>query len=537
MRGILATVVAASIAMALAGSQASAGSADGAVKQGGTLRINMSDVDFDYLDPALSYDAAGWKVLYSTSLYLLNYPDAPAPRGNRPVPDGASALPTVSRDGRSYTFRIRRGLRFSDGSAVTAGAFKRAFERAADPRQESPAVAFMHNIVGADARAEGKASDVSGVSAKGMTLTVRLVTPDPTFLAQVAMPFFVAVKPSTPIDRHGIEVYPSAGPYSITAREVGRQLVLDRNRFYRGSRPRNADRIVISVLTDKVTSFLETKAGKVDVDLGGLPPSAHAELLERYGVNKGRYFVYPQLELTYIALNTSRPVFSKSKLRQAVNYAIDRPALARVGGKLCCRRTDQILPPGVPGYRDEKIYPIKGADPERARRLAGGADDVVILLHTAGRQTSFARAAIVQYNLRQIGLRPQVRSLPFSLAHSTAAKKGAEFDLFMTAWLADYLDPYDFVNVLLDGDSIADDHNLNYSYFDSPRFNGLMHEAAKLSGEPRYDLYRRLDIDITKAAPIVALSNDNYRAFIGPRVTNYIPHPLYGGILNALALK
>jgi ABC-type oligopeptide transport system substrate-binding subunit len=109
--------------------------------------------------------------------------------------------------------------------------------------------------------------------------------------------------------------------------------------------------------------------------------------------------------------------------------------------------------------------------------------------------------------------------------------------MFVTAWQADYLDPYDFVNVLLDGDSIADDHNLNFSYFDDPRYNRLMHEAARLSGEPRYELYSRLDIDLTKAAPIVALSNDNYRGFIGPRVTNYIPHPMYGGILNALALK
>ncbi len=157
-----------------AGGGAPAMAGSGEAKRGGTLRVNLSTTDFEYVDPALAYDAYGWGVLDTTNLMLLNYPDKPAPEGSRLVPDAAVGFPRVSRDGKTYTFTIKSGLQFSDGSAVTAAAFKRAFERAADPKQASPAIAFMHDVVGADARNEGKAGSVTGISAKGQTLSIRL---------------------------------------------------------------------------------------------------------------------------------------------------------------------------------------------------------------------------------------------------------------------------------------------------------------------------------------------------------------------------
>ena len=201
-----------------------AGSAE--VKRGGTLRINLSETDFEFLDPSLAYDSAGWTVLFATNMTLLNYPDKPAPVGNRLTPEAAAAFPTVSKDGKTYTFTVRSGLKFSDGSAVTAASFKRAIERAADPNQGSPAIAFLHGVVGADDRNEGKAKSVTGVTAKGQKLTVKLTKADPTFLAEIAMPFFAAVKPSMPINAKGENVYPSAGPYHVVSRDVGRQVVL-----------------------------------------------------------------------------------------------------------------------------------------------------------------------------------------------------------------------------------------------------------------------------------------------------------------------
>jgi ABC-type transport system substrate-binding protein len=529
------------VATAFAGSAAptkasKSGSAD--AKRGGTLRVNLSETDFEFLDPALAYDSAGWTVLFATNMTLLNYPDKPAPVGNRLTPEAAAAFPTVSKDGKTYTFTVRSGIKFSDGSALTAASFKRAIERAADPNEGSPAIAFLHTVVGADARNDGKAKSVSGVTANGQKLTVKLTKADPTFLAQIAMPFFAAVKPNMPINPKGENVYPSAGPYHIVSRDVGRQLVLERNKNYKGSRPSNADRIVITVLTDQAQSFLQTKAGQVDYDMGGVPPTAHQELFNRYGVNKSRYFVNPGVNVFYVALNTSRPAFQSVKVRQAVNYAIDRPAMLRVGGLLAGKRTDQILPPSMRGFRDAKLYPIKGADPAKAKQLAGGASSNVTILHTTS-ASSVARGQILQFNLKQMGLNPTLKPQPFGVAIKTAGDKKGEFDAFIIGWLADYPDPFDFVNVLMDGNNIQDSNNSNYAYLNVAKYNQAMNAAARLSGNPRYEAYGKLDVDLMKnAAPWAPMYNGNTREFIGARLTNYIYHPVYAGaVLNALAIK
>jgi ABC-type transport system substrate-binding protein len=523
------------------GSMAPAKAGDAEAKRGGTLRINLSTTDYEFLDPSLSYEAPGWQVLYMTNLMLLNYPDKPAPEGSRLAPDATTGFPRISSDGRTYTFTIKPGLRFSDGSAVTAAAFKRAFERAANQQQASPAIAFLHDVVGADARNQGKASSVTGVVANGQTLTIRLVRANPTFLAEVAMPFFAAVKPSMAIDSKGISVYPTAGPYRIADRTVGSQVVLERNRFYKGNRPANADRIVISTNTDVNQSLLQVRAGQIDYDQYGLPPTAHDDLSRQFGIKKGgdgRYFVNTGINTTYFALNTSRPALSKLNLRQALNHAIDRPSMLRVAGKYAGKRTDQILPPNIQGFREANLYPIKGANAVKGRELARGAKDEIIVLHTTA-PTSVARAQIVKYNLEQIGLNVTLKPQPFAVAIKTAGTRGSEFDMFLIAWFADYPDPFDFINVLLDGQNIQEANNSNYAYLNSPKYNKLMTDASKLSGAARYDAYGKLDVDLMKnAAPWVPLSNGNVREFISSRVANYLFHPVYGGaIINALAIK
>ena len=186
-------------------------------------------------------------------------------------------------------------------------------------------------------------------------------------------------------------MYPSAGPYTIASRTVGSQLVLERNRFYKGNRPANADRIVITTNTDENQSLLQVRAARSTTTSSALPPTAHDDLSRQYGSKKGgngRYFVNTGINTTYFALNTSRPALGKVNLRQAVNFAIDRPSMLRVAGKFAGKRTDQILPPNMQGFRDAKLYPIKGANPAKARQLAGGAKDDITLLHTTARHRS-----------------------------------------------------------------------------------------------------------------------------------------------------
>jgi ABC-type oligopeptide transport system substrate-binding subunit len=138
-----------------------------------------------------------------------------------------------------------------------------------------------------------------------------------------------------------------------------------------------------------------------------------------------------------------------------------------------------------------------------------------------------------------MGLQPKLKPQPFAVAIKTAGDKHGDFDMFTIGWLADYPDPFDFINVLLNGDNIQESNNNNYAYLNNPTYNKRMEAAAKLSGNARYAAYAKLDVDLTKnLAPWAAMHNNNTREFISARITNYIYHPVYAAaILNALAVK
>ena len=119
-------------------------------------------------------------------------------------------------------------------------------------------------------------------------------------------------------------------------------------------------------------SLLQTKSGQVDYDMGGLPATAHADLAQQFGINKSRYFVHPLVETDYVALNTAPPTFGTANMRKAANFAIDRPGMLRVRGAFAGKRTVQILPPGMGGFKRTKVYPIQGSNVAKAKELAGG---------------------------------------------------------------------------------------------------------------------------------------------------------------------
>src|SRR3954447_17535024 len=156
-------------------------------KTGGTLNVDLT-TDVDYTDPALSYLSTGWELEYATCLKLMNYPDGIGPRTSQLVPEAAAGFPRISNSGKTYDFTISTGFtKFSDGTKVTAASFKAVFDRNADPKMQSPAGAFMSDIVGA------ATSPVSGVKAQGNHLIITLTKPAPNLLARVAMPFFCAI--------------------------------------------------------------------------------------------------------------------------------------------------------------------------------------------------------------------------------------------------------------------------------------------------------------------------------------------------------
>jgi peptide/nickel transport system substrate-binding protein len=502
------------------------------------MRLNMSATDVDFTDPSLAYGSISWQIEYATALKLFNYPDKPAPDGGRIQPEGATAFPTISKDGKTYTITVKPGFRFSNGKPVTAANYALAINRALNPTMQSPAASFITGIVGAQAVIDKKAKTASGVQAKGNKLVIKLTAPDGGLLAKLGMPFFQAIPTNLAIDPRGVNAYPSAGPYYIASRDVGRQIVVKTNKFYKGTRPHNIETFQIAVNTNIDQSLLQVKANQVDYDIGTLPPSAHADLANQFGVNKTQYFVNPLVETDYIALNTSRPTFSSAAMRKAANFAIDRPAMLRTRGAFAGKRTDQILPPGIGGFRDEKIYPLKGANYTKAKQLAGGKCGKVSLWTTTS-TTGQALGQVFKYNLGQIGCDVDVKLLQGFQIYTAAGAKGADFDAAVVGWNQDYPDPYDFIDVLLNGENIHESNNNNLAYLNVPALNKKMAAANKLSGDSRYRAYGALDLEITKNyAPWASYDNRNQRDFVSRRTGGFVFQPANAAAdLNTFFLK
>src|SRR5919197_4742081 len=449
-----------------------------AAKKGGTMKLNMSATDVDFSDPSLAYGTISWQIEYATHSKLLNYPDKGPPLGSRLQPEAAAGLPIISKGGKTYTFTIKKGLRFSDGSPVTAKNFKWAFDRSATKAQQSPATPFMDDVVGYTAAVNGgkNPANVPGAIARGNKFILKLTHADGGMLSKLAMPFFSAISLKTKVDPHGVTVYPSAGPYYISSYIRGRRLILKKNKFYKGNRPRNIDTFDIDINTDVDQSLLQVRSNQRDYDMAGLPPAAHADLAKRYGVNKGQYQVHPLVETDYIALNTSRSAFGSVKMRKAANFAIDRPAMLRVRGAFGGKRTDQILPPGMGGFRDVKAYPLKGADYKKAKQLAGNSCKSVTL-YTTTTPIGQGLAQVFKYNLSQIGCDVNVKNFVGAAIYTAMGTRGEPFDAGVAGWNQDYPDPYDFLNILLDGNSIHAENNNNIAYLNVPKVNKLLAAA------------------------------------------------------------
>ena len=494
--------------------------------KGGTLRVNASNTDFPFTDPALALDTMTWSMLYTTQILLVNFPEKNGQAGSILYPEAATSFPTVSRNGKTYTFHIRPGLKFSDGSAVTAASYQRAWERDLSPKMGSPVGVndqFQSVVVGGQAFLDGKASKISGITAKGLTLTFQLTRANPTFTSYLVMQWFGAVKPDMPYTESGVAVYPSAGPYYIQSRDVGKSLVEVRNPYYKGSRPANPDKIVWTMNTDQDQSLLQVKAGQADVDVQGPPPTANASLASQYGVNKQRFHVGGTSCLQYWALNTSRAPFNSPKARQAVNWAIDRPALVRLAGKFGARRTDQILVPGMPGYKPYNLYAFRGANPNLAKKidpLLAGQTAVIFYPNTP---LHVNMAQVIAYDLEKIGMKTKDEPIPGSIYARTLGTRGVNMDIAWSGWCADYVDPFDYINVNLDGRSIQAQNNLNFAYLNNAKLNKAMDAAANLTGTARTKSYQTLDYQIMKNyAPWVPYAIKNGVFFTSNRTHNYV---------------
>ena len=516
---------------------------------GTTLRVDWPSGP-QSMDPALSEDVPGGQLLQAMCAKLFNFPDTPGPAGSQPTPEVAQSLPARSADGRTYTFTIRPGFRFSPPSnePVTAQTFKESMERAFNPAIKSDWEPAFSDIVGMSAYQTGKAHQISGIVARGDTLAIRLVAPSGDLPARLTDPPTCAVPSDTPVDPNGVRVLPSAGPYYLQSFTPGQAVVLVRNPNYHGSRPHHFERIQVASGMSTGQAVAAVKAGTADNTTlnntsgsSGLTGSLAAEasrLAAEYGptsVNAMRggqqYFANPFMQLDYFVLNTHRPLFSDVRLRQAVNYAIDRRTLARqgsaLGPALPDHPSDHYLPPGMPGYRNVHVYPLT-PNLVKARALANGHGRTAIL-YTCNYSPCLEQAQTVKTDLAPIGLDVQIE--PFTLQDllSRVSKPGAAFDLAPIGWIPDSPDPHAILNPLLeDGIEPA---------FNDPTYQRKLATAARLSGPERYLTYSKLDLDLARnGAPLAAFGNAGIYDFFSARI-GCQAFGFYGIDLNALCVR
>ena len=475
-----------------------------------TLVVSQTQ-DFASLDPALAQTPEAWQLEYATCAKLLDYPAVAGYRGTRLVPEVAASLPAVSPDRRTYTFRLRRGWRFSDGEPVTPRSFTRAFERARSEELVSPAAPYLREF--------------SSWEVHGRTLTIRLRAPAPDFLQRLALPYFCAVPVSAP-DRQA-DTLPSAGPFAIERYRPGRSLVLRRNPYYRGPRRPKLQRIVYRFGAFSSQIRLELEQGQADY--GVVSPSAFAALAEHFKGDRRHLLVEQQPIVAYLALNTARPLFKNNpSLRRAVNYALDRVALARLFGPDGATPTDEYLPPGLPGYESKHVYPVDEPDLAKARALARGhlrGGHAVFL--ACGTADCGERAIVVADALRKIGLRVRIDTSPGQF--TLAGVRGTAFDIADVITRPDYGDPYGLVEKLLDSRVIRAVGNSNISYYASPQVDRAIDAAQRLEGEARDRAYGRLGIEVARTdAPLAAYAVLNARVFLSTRVGCITYQPVYG---------
>ncbi len=495
-----------------------------AASSGGTLRVVLPASAAPTLDPAVVSDPMGWGSLwYSTCATLMAFRDAPAPGGFEVRPEAAVGFPKTSHGGRTYLFKVRPGLHFSDGSRLTAANFKYGLQRARNPDMESEA-AFLF-------------SDVKRVTTSGRRLRIDLTKPSGSLLTRLALSYACPVPLNFPINAAGVPLTVSSGPYYIADFEPGRQVVLERNPKYDGTRPRRVDRAVIKIGGDFASNVSAVQEGRADLLGAPLPFDLQDSLAKLYGVNRSQLFRFRGTVVYYLALNTSRPLFHNDvALRKAVNLALDRRAIVRTGPgwryAYAHKATDQIITSWPPGWVDHRLYPLAAPNLKRARSLAAGhlGDGKAILyVNQVPAARLYDQANLIARELGQIRLDVTVVPIPKDPLEAKAGKPGEPYDMVLTRHFLQYPDPADVLIGLLGGANARKPAgNTNFAYFDNARYDRRMAADDRLTGRARARTFSNLDAKIMRnAAPWAPLYEGSNWLFVSKRVGCLKTHPVF----------
>jgi peptide/nickel transport system substrate-binding protein len=540
--GVVAALATFGVAACGGGSQSS--STGGGGNGGGEINVSMTSFP-DYVDPQLSYTVQGWEVLYNVYTPLLTYKHAKGQDGTQVVPALAEAMPDISPDGKTYKLQLRPNMKYSDGSPIKASDFTYAIQRLF--KANSGGSVFFTGIVGASDYADGKAPTITGITTDDATgdITIALTDASGTFDNVLALMFAAPVPPNTPLDKDATNnPPPSSGPFMISKVDAPQTLTMERNPNFKTVKDAGATEVAdahvdkITVTQNKSNSAQVTGIEQNTIDFMVDPPDADrlAEVKAKFGE---RFRLDESINTYYFFMNNKTAPFNDIRVRQAINYAIDPEALNRVfGGRL--HPTQQILPPGMPGYEEYKPYPY---DLVKAKALLAQANptDKDITVWTDDEPE---RKRIGEYYhdlLTQLGFNATLKVVAGNVYFATIGNTSTpDLDTGFVDWFQDYPHPDDFFRPLLNGANILPTNNSNYSQVAIPQNDAKMDDLSKqqLTDDVKKQ-YAALDKAYMDQAVWAPYGNEERSTFVSDRIdfdkTN--PHLMFTQDFSAFALK
>lgn len=428
----------------------------------------------------------------------------------------------VSADGLTYTFHLRPGVTFHDGSPLTARTVAKSWERALAPATKSGAASFLYPIKGAKDYNGGTAKSIAGVAARDdSTLVVTLGEPLAIFTKMLAMPVAAVVPENAGADfgQHPI----GSGPWKLVEWKHDDYLLFAKNPHYFGGPPK-LDTLRARIIAEPSTAVAEYESGNVDIlEI----PASEAGDWEADESKKPELMSTPALELVYIGLNTTRGPLADARVRQAINCAID---VDRIIERLISGRGTHaagVVPPALGGY--DKARKPYAYDPQKAKQLlaaAGYANGIDVELWVGMTPIYERIAETVQAYLNKVGIRTKIVQRE-SAAARAAARKG-ETDMILKDWYADYPDAEDFLYPLLH--SANKGAGGNVSFFANAAFDSLVTSARReLDESKRNALYMQADSIAFAQAPMVFLYFYNELYSVKPWVKHFVPPVIFNG--------
>ena len=527
---------------ATAMSLASCGSSSG--KEGGTLRVTFASFP-DYLDPALSYTAEGWTAMYDTYIPLLTYAHANDAAGSEVIPGLAKSLPKITDSGKTYTLFLRKGLKYSDGTPVKASDFTYAVERVF--KVNSGGSPFYTDIVGAERFAETKNGGIPGIETNDKTgeIVIHLVKPRGTFSNELGLMFVAPVPPNTPNEDLSADPPPATGPYVIAKSQPGRGWSYERNPQWAKANSKampdlpsgHVDKIDVSVIRNSSTQVNDVEQGKYEWMQNTPPPDHYAQVKEKYEGSQLR--VEQTISIYYFWMNTTRPPFDDLKVRQAVNYAVDSEALERIyAGQIA--GTQQILPPGIPGYKKIKLYP-HSMSKAKARIAEANPSDRNITVWTDSEPENREAGEYYEGVLKKLGFDTKLKALNADNYFTVIGNQTTpDLDTGWSDWFEDYPNPNDFFQPLLATESILPTNNGNFAEIDIPKFNEKIAQLGEETLGPKQESeYAALDKGYMEQAPWAPYGNRTVATFVSSAINleNVIFNRTFGQDLTSFEFK